>query len=110
MNASPVANQETSQTAAEICREQTGLTGTFVPHGHGYFRIYRDGALESFIHFTLLTCSDIQGELHQNSELAEYYWDTDPDFQAPDMLPNMQILRRMFAAQPGSFVDQRFDI
>lgn len=110
MNASPVANQETVQTAAQVCREQTGLTGTFVPHGHGYFRIYRDGALESFIHFTLLTCSDIQGELHQNSELAEYYWDTDPDFQAPDMLPNMQTLFEMSQAPAGCFVEKTFDI
>ena len=65
MNASPIATQEATQTAAEVCKEQTGLTGTFVAHGHGYFRIYRDGGLESFIHFTLLTCSDIQGELHK---------------------------------------------
>jgi len=110
MNASPVASQETHQTAAQVCREQTGLTGTFVPHGHGYFRIYRDGALESFIHFTLLMCSDIQGELHQNSELAEYYWDTDPDWQAPEMLPNMQILVGMLQAPAGSFVERTFDI
>lgn len=110
MNASPVANQETVQTAAEVCREQTGLTGTFVPHGHGYFRIYRDGALESFIHFTLLVCSDIQGELRQNSELAEYYWDTDPQWQAPDMLPNMQTLFEMSQAPSGCFVEKTFDI
>lgn len=110
MNASPVANQETAQTAADICRDQTGLTGTFVPHGHGYFRIYRDGALESFIHFTLLVCSDIQGELSQNTELAEYYWDTDPDWQAPDMLPNIRTLVEMSQAPSGVFVEKTFDI
>lgn len=110
MNASPIATQQTVQTAAAVCQEQTGLVGTFVPHGHGYFRIYRDGALESFIHFTLLVCSDIQGELHQNSELAEYYWDTDPDWQAPDMLPNMQTLFEMSQAPSGVFVERTFDI
>jgi hypothetical protein len=110
MNASPIATQQTVQTAAAICQEQTGLTGTFVPHGHGYFRVYRDGGLESFIHFTLLICSDIQGELRQNSELAEYYWDTDPDWQAPDMLPNMQTLFEMSQAPSGSFVEKTFDI
>ena len=110
MNASPVATQPIAQTATQICREQTGLTGTFVPHGHGYFRIYRDGGLESFIHFTLLTCSDIQGELHQNTELAECYWDTDPDFQAPEMLPNMQTLFEMSQAPVGCFVEKTFDI
>ena len=110
MNASPVANEETTKTASEVCRQQTGLSGTFVVHGHGYFRIFRDGSLESFIHFTLLRCTDIQGELRQNSELAEYYWDTDPDFLAPDMLPNMQILRKMLEAPSGSFVEKTFDI
>lgn len=110
MNASPTAHQEVAQTAAEVCWQQTGLTGTFVVHGHGYFRIYRDMALESFIHFTLLTCSDIQGELRQSTELAEYYWDTDPDFQAPGMLPNMQTLYKMSQAQPGSFVEKTFYI
>jgi hypothetical protein len=110
MNASPVAEKDIAQTAADVCREQTGLTGTFVVHGHGYFRIYRAGSLESFIHFTLLKCTDIQGELTQNSELAEYYWDTDPDFSAPDMLPNMQTLRKMFEAPSGSFAEETFDI
>ncbi len=110
MNASPIATQQITDTAADICRQQTGLTGTFVPHGHGYFRIYRDGGLESFIHFTLLTCSDIQGELHQNSELVECYWDTDPHWQAPEFLPNMQTLFEMSQAPSGCFVEKTFDI
>jgi hypothetical protein len=110
MNASPIVTQQITETAADICRQQTGLTGTFVPHGHGYFRIYRDGGLESFIHFTLLTCSDIQGELHQNSELVECYWDTDPHWQAPEFLPNMQTLFEMSQAPSGCFVERTFDI
>lgn len=110
MNAQPRADQEIIQTAAEVCREQTGLTGTFIVHGHGYFRIFRNGSLESFIHFTLLVCNDIQGELHQNTELAEYWWETDPNFEAPDMLPNMQTLRKMSEGPSGSFVEKTFDI
>ncbi len=110
MNASPIASQQTVQTAAAVCQEQTGLVGTFEVHGHGFFRVYRDGALESFIHFTLLVCSDIQGVLRQNSELAEYYWDTDPDWTAPDMLPNMRTLFEMSQAPQGTFVEKTFDI
>jgi len=110
MNAQPTVDKQTVQTAAQVCREQTGLTGEFVVHGHGYFRIYRAGGLESFIHFTLLKCTDIQGELVQNSELAEYYWETDPDFSAPEMLPNMQTLHKMSEAPAGSFVEKTFDI
>ena len=110
MNAQPRSDQKIVQTAANVCREQTGLTGSFEMHGGGYFRIYRSGELESFIHFTLLKCIDIQGELLQNSELAEYYWDTDPDWQGPEMLPNMRTLHRMSQAQPGAFADETFDI
>lgn len=110
MNVQPTASDHIVYTAAQVCRDQTGLTGEFVVHGHGYFRVYRTGALESFIHFTLLLCNDIQGELHQNSSLAEYYWDMDPDWSAPEMLPNTQTLRKMLAARQGQFVDQRFDI
>ena len=106
----PRADKDILETATEVCREQTGLSGSFVVHGHGYFRILRDGQMESFIHFTLLKCTEIQGELHQNTELAEYYWDMDPDWQAPDMLPNMKTLHKMLSARPGAFADETFDI
>lgn len=110
MNVSPEADQEVTYTAQQVCLEQTGLTGEFVVHGHGYFRTYRSGSLESFIHFTLLVCKAAQAELRQNSSLAEYYWDMDPDWSAPDMLPSTQTLRKMLEAPAGSFVDQTFDI
>lgn len=110
MNAQPTAEQEIVETAQQVCRDETGLAGEFVVHGHGYFRTARSGSVESFIHFTLLVCNDIQGELRQNSSLAEYYWDTDPDWSAPDMLPSSQTLHKMLAAPQGCFVDQRFDI
>ena len=110
MNAQPTHEQQIVETAAQVCREETGLAGEFVVQGHGYFRTARGGSVESFIHFTLLVCNDIQGELRQNSSLAEYYWDTDPDWSAPDMLPSSQTLHKMLEAPAGSFVDQRFDI
>lgn len=110
MHAQPSAERDAAQVAADVLRNQTGLTGEFVVHGHGYFRVYRAGSLESFTHFTLLRCTETQGALTQNSELAEYYWDTDPDFSAPDMLPNMQILHKMSQALPGQFVECTFDI
>lgn len=110
MNVQPTAEYDIVETAQEVCRDETGLAGEFVVHGHGYFRTARSGSIESFIHFTLLVCNDIQGELRQNSSLAEYYWDTDPDWSAQDMLPSSQTLHKMLAAPAGCFVDQRFDI
>lgn len=110
MHAQPAPDRNATEVAADVLREQTGLTGEFVVHGHGYFRVLRAGSLESFTHFTLLRCSEAQGELHQNSELAEYYWDTDPEWQGSDVLPNMQTLHKMLQAPAGSFVECTFDI
>jgi hypothetical protein len=108
MQAQPVAEQDVAVTAKQECLAKTGLEGDFAVHGHGYFRVYREEALESFIHFTLLKCTDIQGEVHQNSGAAEYYWDAAPDFAAADMLPNMQILHKMCAAPAGMFAEETF--
>lgn len=110
MHAQPVADQPVNETAAQVCLQQTGLTGEFAVHGHGYFRVYRGTELESFIHFTLLTGTRVQGELIQNSEQAEYYWEQAPDFAAPHMLPNMQILHKMSEAPAGTFADETFYI
>lgn len=110
MQAQPVADQDVVVTAKQECLAKTGLEGDFAIHGHGYFRVHRDNALESFIHFTLLKCTDIQGEVRQNSEVAEYYWDAAPDFAAADMLPNMQILHKMCAAPAGTFVEETFQL
>lgn len=110
MHAKPSPDSTAPELAAQVLREQTGLLGKFVIHGHGYFRVFRGGVVEGFTHFTLLRCTEIQGVLTQNSELAEYYWDTDPDFSAPDMLPNMQTLYKMLQAPAGLFVEQTFDI
>lgn len=110
MHAKPSPDASSTEVAQQTLHEQTGLTGEFVVHAHGYFRVFRGGVIEGFTHFTLLRCTEVRGVLRQNSELAEYYWDTDPDWQAPDMLPNTQTLHKMLAAPAGSFVEQTFDI
>jgi len=108
MHAQPVVDKSVTVTATQVCLQETGLSAEFSVHGHGYFRVYRDQQLESFIHFTLLKCTQIQGELNQNSEQAEYYWEPEPDFAGPNMLPNMQILHKMSEAPAGMFVDETF--
>ena len=108
MQAKPVANESIFETATRTCLDETGLSATFSPHGSGYFRVYRDEQLESFIHFTLLVGSDIAGDLRQNSEFGEYEWVHSPDFSSPDMLPNMQTLHKMSEGPVGSIVDETF--
>lgn len=110
MHAQPITEANIAETARQEVREKTGLDGEFSVHGHGYFRVYDTGQLESFIHFALLVCDDIQGELTQNSTLADYYWELEPNFSAPHMLPNMQTLYEMYAGAEGTFAEQTFHI
>ncbi len=110
MQAQPLAEADTRSTAQQTCLEQTGLTTEFSVQGHGYFRVYRNNELESFIHFTLLIGQNPQGQLLETAESAGYFWQQTPNFESPDMLPNMQTLHRMCEAGPGSFVEATFDL
>jgi len=108
MQAQPATERSVTEIAKQECLAQTGLDGNFSVHGHGYFKVYRERELESFIHFTLLVCTDIQGQLRPASEQSEFYWDTSPDFAAANMLPNMRTLHKMCEAPAGSFVEETF--
>ncbi len=110
MHAQPGTTATTLETAALECQQKTGLTGVFRVHGHGYFRVYHADQLESFTHFTLLVCDNATGELTQDSELADYHWELQPDFEAPQMLPNMQVLYDMYAGPAGTFIERTFQI
>lgn len=108
MQARPIADELATKTAMRTCKEQTNLDGRFTVHGHGFFRMYRNDELESFINFTLLICTDTTGDLVTRSEFGEYQWQASPDFLGPDMLPNMQILHKMCEDPAGQFADMTF--
>lgn len=110
MQAQPVAEVDARRTAQQTCFEQTGIQTEFAVQGHGYFRVYRKGELESFIHFTLLLGDAPTGELRETAESAGYFWQRMPNFEHPDMLPNMRTLHRMCLDSPGSFVEQTFEL
>lgn len=110
MQAQPVAEVDARTAAKQTALEQTGLTVDFEPWGHGYFRVYRAGELESFIHFTLLVGQNPAGELLETAESAGYFWQQTPNFESPDMLPNMQTLHKMCEVEPGSFVEATFEL
>jgi hypothetical protein len=110
MQAQPVAETDARSTAQQTCLEQTGIQAEFAVQGHGYFRVYRKGELESFIHFTLLVGQDPKGELLATAESAGYFWQRTPNFAHPDMLPNMQTLHKMCEVAPESFVEATFEL
>ena len=110
MQAQPVAETDARTAAKQTALEQTGLSVDFTVHGHGYFRVYRAGELESFIHFTLLLGQSSAADLPETAESAGYFWQQTPNFESPDMLPNMQTLRKMCEEPAGSFVEKTFEL
>jgi hypothetical protein len=108
MHAAPTAETDALMRARQEVKDKTGLDGEFDVIGSGFFRVFKDGELESFTHFTLLKCDDIKGELVANSELADYYWELDPDFKSKDLLPNMSILYDMYTGKAKRFIEQTF--
>ena len=110
MHTTPTAFSDAPTRAKSELLLKTGLTGEFAVAGEGYFRVYDGDELESFTHFTLLACNDATGELIQNSELAEYYWQDTPDFASKEMLPNMVTLHDLYMNDDQRFVEKTFKL
>jgi hypothetical protein len=110
MQAQPVAEIDARRTAQQTCLEQTGIEAEFAVQGHGYFRVYRKGELESFIHFTLLFAETEAQVLPDTAVSAGYFFAETPNFESPDMLPNMRTLHKMCLDPPGSFVEATFEL
>ena len=108
MNAQPSFMDPSEVAAHNETLVKTGLDCTFTVRGSGYLRMYQDDNLESFTHFTLLECTDAQGELQQLDPLAEYYWEVNPDFTASDILPTIATFADKLS-EPGLFyLEQTF--
>lgn len=110
MHATPTATEDCPTVAAATLQAATGLACQFSTLGSGYFKVYDGDNLESFTHFTLLVCGDAQGELEQNDEYADYFWATEPDFSAPDMLPNMPTLTELYDTGQPFFIEKTFKL
>lgn len=108
MHSVPVPETEVADSAAELVKRRTGLTCSFSVLGNGYFRMFKEQALESFTHFTLLVCEDAEGELIGSYKHAEYFWQTNPDFNDKSMLPNMPILVENYERGKPFFVEKTF--
>lgn len=110
MHTTPNASEDILATAKKACKDITGLDCTFGTLGGGYFRVYEEDNLESFTHFTLLVCEDAKGELVQNDDYADYYWEQTPDFMDPSMLPNMPTLADLYGKGSLFFVEKTLHI
>lgn len=109
MHAGPTAGKSIEQVAQEECLAKTGLTCSFKPLGSGYFTTYADESLEGYVNFTLLVSDSAEGELTQNHENAEYFWQSQPDFSSPDMIPNMSTLAELYQDGKTFFIEKTFN-
>lgn len=110
MHCTPNATEDTLTTAQKECMEKTGLSCEFTVRGSGYFRVFRDKELESFTNFTMLVCETAEGDLVQNDEHADYYWEQAPDFTNKAMLPNMSTLADLYRTGELFFVEKTLHI
>jgi hypothetical protein len=110
MHAIPVASESIEQTATRTLRENTGLETTFNVLGSGFFRIYTNNELESFTNFTLLYSDHVEGFLDDSDPLAEYSWQSNPDFSSEEMLPNMQLLADLYLKKKEFFIDETINL
>lgn len=110
MHTHPMLELDAPKAAALVCQQRTGITGDFKVMGNGYFRVFDGDELESFTHFTLLTCEYAQGELTPNDEHAGYFWQTNPDFSGDDMLPNMKVLSDLYLKGEPFFVEKHLTV
>lgn len=104
MQAQPIATETVQQTARRACKDNTGLICDFSVHGHGYFKFFKADELESYIHFTLMVCDSVDGDI--NTGNSGYFWDSNPDSESSEMLPTMKALVAMCLDKPGGFIDQ----
>jgi len=110
MHCLPSFMSTVTEAAAEQCEAKTGLKGHFTALGGGYIHTFKGTELESYVHFTLLYCEDIQGELAPTDTKAEYFWVSQPNFEANDMIPTTVFLRDLYEAKQPFFIEKTFHI
>lgn len=110
MHASPIAGEPVETTAAKELLLKTGLQAQFTVVGNGYFDMYEGDNLISYTHFTLLRAEAVSGSLQPHHERAEYFWQSDPDFSAPNMLPNMPTLVQHLHQNSPFFIQESFNL
>jgi len=111
VHAEPVVEENAEETAKNTFKSRTGLEADFKVAGTGYVKLLKDGALESFVHFILMTADSYSGKLEPIKRNGENFWAINPDFTAEDMIPSMQAMVDALEKSDGIFfVDLTYDI
>jgi len=110
MHADPSAEKSVYKTAQDELLVKTGLRATFNYLGSGFFKVIKDGGLESYTHFTALVAEDAAGELSQNSDKGEYFWAADISDTKGQLLPTAQALVGQYTQGQQFFIERTFNL
>jgi hypothetical protein len=103
----PSALTSILETAKLSTLSKTGLNADYKHHASGYFRVFNNDLLESFIHFDLLVCKKATGELKSNDKRQEFLWTKDlaEACALPDALPTLQHLVSLAKGPVNQFLE-----
>ena len=110
MHVNPVATEDVFKTAQDRLMAKANLTASFKYLGSGYFKIFEESGLESYTHFTTLVAEDAEGELKQNNDKGEYFWQADIQDIKGELLPTAQALLQQYESGQPFFIEQTFNL
>ena len=90
-------------TAEKRLLNLCGLSAKAEYKGSGLITLYQGEELESYISFHLVLCREPKGELITKCDIGENFWQKEPDFQDPALLPSMRELCRNIDTAEGPF-------
>ena len=109
MHVNPKAGENVFKTAKNKLLTKTNLNAKFKYLGSGYFTFYKDGELESFTHFTVLSAEDSTGEFKSKSDKGEYFWVADLSEIKKELLPTADAILQQYQSGKQFFIEQVFN-
>jgi DNA-binding HxlR family transcriptional regulator len=107
LHTTPEIDKDSYTTATHLV-EQMGIDASFTILGGGLFRVVEESAVQSFTNITLLYCDDASGGEVASDELAEYFWDANPDFSSDQMILNTPLLADLYLKKQPFFIEKAF--
>ena len=110
MHVNPEIGKDVFSSAHDELLAKTGINAMFNYIGSGYFTVYEGDDLESYTHFTALVATDASGELAQDSEKGEYFWQADIKSVESELLPTAKTLIDYYESGQPFFIEKTFRI
>ena len=104
--AQPMPNETLAESATKTMQMYAGLDLDFEYRGSGYMRMFDGQELDSFLHFTLHVCEAAEGDLDQNNDLTEFFWEAEPDFNSDEMIKSIPAIIEAYESGEQFFIEE----